>query len=197
MTINHSKSANNSEDANRFFLSVRSGENSEITNLYNTYRNTFIAFALKNFSVDKDTAIDIYQDSFTALFQAVKSGKLIKLTVSLKTYLFQIGKFKLLNYLRDKKEINKTDISSIPEPALDFDIEDWNKKKEITYQMVVEMGEPCSKVLGLFYWRQKSMKEIADEMNYKNEQVAKNKKHSCIQSLKEKLREKLKKEGLM
>jgi RNA polymerase sigma factor (sigma-70 family) len=165
--------------------------------LYDKYKTLFIKFALKNFAVDHDTAEDIYQESFIALYENMEKGKCTEPSVSIQTYLFAIGKNKLLNHLRDNTR-ETVDISeNILPPDISGEPEEWKRKQEIVYRTVCEMPEPCSRILTLFYYDRKSMAEIAHTFNYKNEQVAKNRKYLCIGKLKEILIPQLKKEDLI
>lgn len=43
----------------------------------------------------------------------------------------------------------------------------------------------CQKILSLFYYDKKSMKEISEEMNFLNENVAKKEKCKCLNTLRE------------
>lgn len=175
---------------------IRRNDESEIAYIYKLYREDFIKYAIKNFNLSYSDATEMYQESFVALYQNIKNGKLSSLTSSLRTYLFQIGKYKMLNQNRD----NKTDNIAISE-IKDLDdteelTEDWKCKQEITYQVVADMGEPCFTVLSLYYWERKSMAEIASIFNYKSEQIAKNRKSLCLKKLKALLLDKFKSEGL-
>ncbi len=157
--------------------------NKEIEKLYDTYREQFIGFARKYFpEVDKETVIDIYQESFFALYKCIRDGKLTaeKLTVSLKTYLFAIGKNGLLRYIRDEKE--KADLTE--NILIDVNNAFGTEWQEIINRFVAELDEPCNLTLTLFYFERKSLKEIGELMGYKSEQVAKNKRLSCMEKLK-------------
>jgi DNA-directed RNA polymerase specialized sigma24 family protein len=61
-----------------------------------------------------------------------------------------------------------------------------SKNEEITTK-VKELMElidvKCQKVLTLFYFHNLSMEDIAQEMDFKNEDVAKNKKLKCLKRL--------------
>ena len=71
--------------------------------------------------------------------------------------------------------------------VLDHDDDSLNDEMlKIVNQMIEEMGDPCKKVLSLFYHERNSMREIAGKMNYSCEQVAKNRKNICFKTLKEK-----------
>lgn len=171
-------------------------ENKNLSLLYDKYKEFFIKFAAKNFTIDRDTIDDIYQESFVVMYEKMQQGKL-PTSVSFQTYLFAVGKYKILNYLRD----NHLDLSGISEDILRnntfYEPEDWIQKQEIVYQEVCKMQEPCNRILSFYYYDRKSMKEIADFFNYENEQVAKNRKYLCIQKLKEIIMVKLKKENLI
>ena len=45
------------------------------------------------------------------------------------------------------------------------------------------LGENCKKILLLFYYENRSMKEILAELPYENEQVVRNKKSKCLKKL--------------
>lgn len=46
-----------------------------------------------------------------------------------------------------------------------------------------ESREPCRSLLFAFYVQNKSMEELAEEMNYKNADTVKNVKYKCLQRL--------------
>ncbi|MCD8032505.1 MAG: sigma-70 family RNA polymerase sigma factor [Bacteroides sp.] len=171
---------------------------SDITFVYELYWEEFIRFAMKNFSVSPDEVVDVYQESFLALYRNVSQGKLTALSSSLKTYMFQIGKHQLLKLCRQKKGEPLTEnvelSGDFPEDTGD---PDWMRKQEIANRVIAGLEEPCHTVLTLYYWHRKSMKEIADALQYKNDQVAKNKKGSCLKKLKIVLLEHFRKEGLV
>lgn len=156
------------------------------------YRGEFIAFIRRNFSVDDDEIVDIYQESFIALYENIRNGKLEHLSASLKTYLFSIGRNKILNRQRvsSRVEALKNDYFANEDDG-------WGLRQEITYNMVREMTEPCNTVLTLFYWERKSMEDIAGAMNYASAQVAKNRKSICMNKLRTILTERFRTEGLL
>ncbi len=158
--------------------------NKAIEHLYDTYREQFLAFAHKHFpDVEYAAVIDIYQDSFIILHQNIQTKKLTaeNLNVSLRTYLFSIGKNLLCNYVRDRKEtVTPTENIAIEDPVTGI----GSEQQEIVNRYVARLDEPCNQMLTLFYFEQKSLREIAQLMGYKSEQVAKNKRLSCVEKLK-------------
>lgn len=180
------------------FSSPQTDAQKQITALYHSYEAKFIAFICKSFpAIEASTAKELYHDSFTTLYEHVQSGKLTELKSSLATYLFGIGKNKALKYDATQRKFQETHYPDVfPEITETDETDEWNKKQEIARQLVFEMKNPCKEILNLYYWQQKSMYEIAVAMNYKNEQIAKNRKSICLKTLKAALIEKFKKEGL-
>ena len=175
--------------------------NPEFEKMYMNYRGEFVAFVLKYFFVDKETVIDIFQDSILVLYKNIRSGKLTpeNLKATLKTYLFSIGLYKLNTYFKDPDN-DTSDIEEIMKAVEtmkgvrdDSAIETrlFNEEtKKIIRKEVMELSEPCNRILLLFYYERKSLKEIARLVGYKSEQVAKNKRLDCVKLLKKKIEQK-------
>jgi RNA polymerase sigma factor, sigma-70 family len=180
-------------DINSSNLSIIKANNQrKITELYNEHKAPFINYSVNNFKLARDTAEDIYQDAFLALHQNIQNGKLVNLTVPLRTYLFQIGKNKIYDYFKKVKvEVDMDDISNLfsAENELgDFDSiyadeEETEQRNLIVYNTVSQMESPCKEVLSYYYWDDKSMKEIADLMNYSSSDVAKTQKSKCMKKV--------------
>ena len=191
-------------DINSSNLSIIKANNQrKITELYNEHKAPFINYSVNNFKLARDTAEDIYQDAFLALHQNIQNGKLVNLTVPLRTYLFQIGKNKIYDYFKKVKvDVDMDDISHIvtAENELgDFDSiyadeEETEQRDLIVYNTVSQMESPCKEVLSYYYWDDKSMKEIADLMNYSSSDVAKTQKSKCMKKVRVYIMERLRNE---
>ena len=81
---------------------IAHGNNSAFTELYETYRKEFLGYIRMSFKGDEDTIFDLYQDSCVALYNNIRTNRLsaFNLTVKLKTYLFTIGRNKLVDLYR-------------------------------------------------------------------------------------------------
>jgi RNA polymerase sigma factor (sigma-70 family) len=170
----------------------------EIENLYELYKQPFILFAISNYPISKDTAIDIYQESFTAMYQNIRSGKYTERNVSLKTYLFEIGKHHIFKYInKEQKENDILQMLASEWNVRQFPPEEWNEAQKIVSELLEEADTDCNKVLILYYWERRKMEEIARYMNYKTEQVAKNKKSSCLRRLSFGLKRRLESVGII
>lgn len=161
--------------------------NPEITNLYNLYWEEFRNYIKKSFTVDDNIIYDVYQESFIALYENIKEGKISQLTGTLKTYLFGIGRNTMNKYYQKNKRMTFSETLDIYSFEDDQSDVEWLKKKHIIWKTVNEMEEPCATILSLCYWERKSMSEIAEKMNYLNAQNARNKKSKCQKMLIDKL----------
>ena len=136
-------------------------------------------------------AKDIYQEAVIVLFEKVKDVG-FQLTSSIGTFLYAIARRLWLKYLRQKEyqfaDVNELaevlpDRESVPEP-----VETDEREKKVC-QAVHALGEPCSKLLKLYYYQQLRMEEIAKEMQYANAATAKNQKAKCMKRLRKKYQE--------
>ncbi len=176
-----------------------------ITETYNKYREPFLGFARKNFGLSGDITEDIYQETMLAFHQNVLNGKINNLTVPLQTYVFAIGKNKIVDHFRKTGRnipIERfPDVFSSEEEMFNcfYKEEDSavNKRNMIVYNAVSQMENPCKEILSLFYWHEKSMKEIAEQMNYNSPDVAKTAKSRCLKKIEAYLTGKLKEAELM
>lgn len=153
--------------------------------LYTLYRKDFTDWACHKFVCEPEEAEDVFQDSLIIFYENVLSGKLQTLTSSLRTYLFAIGKHKIL---RNKKNsllyANVDDIFDINLIEISNDsLEDAEQRHQAVHDAIVQLGPDCRKVIELFYYQELNMTQVAKNMNYKNENVAKVKKASCMRKL--------------
>jgi RNA polymerase sigma-70 factor (ECF subfamily) len=52
-----------------------------------------------------------------------------------------------------------------------------------------KIGDPCYRLLELFYFVQKTMEEISVELGYKNPETTKNQKYKCMERLRKMVEE--------
>ena len=156
--------------------------------VYQTYRKDFIKWASFRYTVDQEVAEDVFSDAVIDVYQNVLSGRYTKAEkASLKSYLFEIGKNKILNIL-NRQKISETHLKviSYQQDKTYNNIFETNRNQEITgkvRELMELMDAKCKKVLTLFYFHSLSMDKIAAEMDFKNEDVAKNKKLKCLRRL--------------
>lgn len=165
---------------------LRNGDESPIYELYQLYRNEFIAWSGSNYKATKDQAKDAFQDAIIDFHQNVISGHLTELSSTIKTYLFQIGKHKLLNIQKKEQRMTYHDaLHLIENGEVENFMEEENKaySQEQISKAIENLPEDCQKVLKLYYFSEYDMESIAREMNYKNADTAKSKKSVCMKNL--------------
>ncbi|MDH5397834.1 MAG: sigma-70 family RNA polymerase sigma factor [Cyclobacteriaceae bacterium] len=163
---------------------LKNGEKQELNKVYVQYREEFIAWLYKSFSVPTDEAKDIYQFSILKFYENVVSGQLKTLSSSLKTYLFAIGKNKALEYNRNMAKKKGSAFDFYLHQLEDTGTAYKEEQLEAIDKGLDALGEPCSRLLKLYYYHKMNLENITKALGYKNYDTAKTQKHKCIQRLK-------------
>jgi len=165
---------------------ILNGDNAELAEIYSIYRKEFTLWALKKYNCPREEALEIYQASFFIFYNNIMTGKLRDMTSNLKTYLFAIGKNKILeNYRRNTKYV----FDAADEVFKIVDEQDYDvTSKESQYNQISRaleiLGDPCRQILELVYYQNRSMDFITNSLGYKNVDSTKNQKYKCMQRLK-------------
>ncbi|HZH55022.1 MAG TPA: RNA polymerase sigma factor [Sphingobacteriaceae bacterium] len=170
---------------NNLIEQIRAGDKKEIEHIYNQHREEFLAYA-DRFSIQTDEAVDIYQDSIIVLYENIMSQKLTSLTSSLKTYLFAIGKYKMLNSMKVKQpteDITAYEYLLHEETDHEFLSKEENiEKMQTAYR---KLGAKCREVLRLYYYENQSLQEIMQKLDYASKDVVKSQKSRCVKQIRE------------
>ena len=162
----------------------------EIEELYTSHRDAFLNFG-KQYGLDYDDLVDIYQEAFIALRNHALSGKLATVKSSLKTYLFGIGKFMIYDLLKAKNKTVSlnTDVLSaytnIDPIELEIEHDELTIEQQILRTHFKKLGKKCKEVLTLFYSRGLTIDEIVEFTDYTNGSVVRSQKSRCLKTLKE------------
>ena len=167
-----------------------------IEELYGRFRPKFMNWLKGKYGIGNESnAGEVYQRCFTILYLNAKKGKLDEITSSVETYLFGIAKFQVMEWRREHQLVYEKIEDS---PKLESEMRDFQAVFEASdmddsmlrkmQRALAELGDPCKKILQLFYWSGYSMEAIARETGYKNESVAKKKKYGCLKKLKENMK---------
>ncbi len=175
---------------NSLILRLRNGDRSALEEIYKNYRISFIKWITYTHKCSEDEAVDIFQYSILSFYENVLEESFEAMNeAGIKTYLYSIGKNKLLADTRKNSKISYQE--EIDEDELFEALEDDNQEDEVRInkikKLVSELGEPCSEILRLFYFNNLSNDEIAEVMRYKNGNTVKNLKYKCIQRIKNQL----------
>lgn len=161
--------------------------NSAILFIYQEYSNTIQSFILANSGTQQD-AEDIFQETVVTFIDLVKKNR-FRGEASIKTFLVAIARNGWLNELkkRERSDIREKVFESSRD-LTEMDVSQYIADMEVKQQFVNvlgKLGESCKKLLTLFYYENLSMKDILKHLHYENEQVVRNKKYKCLQSLTE------------
>jgi len=158
--------------------SMAQGDLKEFEEAYLSYRDEFIMWANKNYYCDFEESRDVYQATVIQFYENVQSGKLVTLTSDLKTYLFAIGK----NKIRELRDAGRR-FREMQEKYEVTEDEDKQEKEVLFEQLELsldQLGDPCKRLLELYYYYKKSLVEIAETLDYKNSDTVKNLKYKCL-----------------
>jgi RNA polymerase sigma factor (sigma-70 family) len=176
----------NNLSSNIILDKLRSGDDSPIFDLYKLYRNEFIVWSKSTYRANEEQAKDAFQEAVLDFHQNVISGHLTELSSTIKTYLFQIGKHKLLNIQKKEQRMTYHEALHLIENG---EAEKFMEEEQKAYSQeqiskaIEKLPEDCQKVLKLFYFNEYDMDSIARELNYKNADTAKSKKSVCMRNL--------------
>jgi RNA polymerase sigma factor (sigma-70 family) len=156
--------------------------------LYQEYRREFVKWAAFAYNIDEAEGDDIFSDAVIDTYQNVISEKYVKSeTATLKSYLFEVGKNKILKLL-NKQKVSDFHLMrmamQMERPGNEIaDTEISRETVEKIKELIALLDIRCRKVLTLFYFHGLSMEEIASEMEFKSVDVAKNKKLKCLRRM--------------
>ncbi|MCB0617191.1 MAG: sigma-70 family RNA polymerase sigma factor [Saprospiraceae bacterium] len=150
------------------------------------YREYFglVENLVRNNSGDPGEARDVFQDAVIVLFNKAKAAD-FRLTSSLKTFLYSICRNLWLMELRKRKRTTTLEDRHefIPVEESIFQTLVQTEEKNLLVRLLQNLGEDCQRILELFYYQRMRMVQIQQAMSLSSEQVAKNKKHKCLQRL--------------
>src|SRR5580698_7908156 len=159
--------------------------NQAILFLYQQDSQSTCSFII-NYGGSQQDAEDVFQETVLAFIGIVKKGS-YRGEASIKTFLVSIARNVWRNELkkRQRSDFREKKFESGRDQQED-DVSELmthlEEKKQLR-ELVGKLGEPCRKLLQLFYYENLSMKEIVDHLPYENEQVVRNKKYKCLQQL--------------
>ena len=131
---------------------------------------------------NKLMAEELFNDSLVLLLEKLRDTN-FELTSKITTYLYGINRFLLLNQLRKEgKTVSLEWRDTLILSNEDFNY-DFEKEKKLTLieKVLDSISEKCKSIFQLFYFQNKSMKSIAEELNYSSVNSAKTQKYKCIE----------------
>ena len=138
-------------------------------------------------------AEDIFQETIVSFIELVKKDK-FRGESSIGTFLYSMNRHAWLNELKRKGRAllreEKFEMNMDRGEADKLQQMAYGEEKQEIARLVASLGDTCKKILLLFYYEERTMKEILDATDYDNEQVVRNKKYKCLKQLEQMLNEK-------
>ncbi|GMQ24204.1 hypothetical protein Aoki45_08860 [Algoriphagus sp. oki45] len=163
----------------------KSNPNQAISQLYEQHYGVLENYILRN-SGNQDDAADLIQEVMLVFVRLVTQGK-FRGEASIKSFLYSICKNLWISELRKRKSMSaRNERYEMEKDEMDLDIsEEISRNENLRFVMDLfeKLGEKCKQVLTLFYFEELPMKEICEKLEFSSEQVLRNKKYKCLQSL--------------
>ncbi|MBL4703987.1 MAG: sigma-70 family RNA polymerase sigma factor [Flavobacteriales bacterium] len=154
-------------------------EGKALTKLYR-YQPQIVAM-IKSRGGSKDDALDVFQEALIILCKKIWETN-FELHSKLDTYLYSVSYYIWKNKAeKDSKWVMvEGEANPIEIDGMDEVLEKEAKINRVE-KVLQELGEPCLKLLQLFYYKGLSMQELASKLGYKTVNVAKTQKYKCIE----------------
>ncbi|QTD36560.1 sigma-70 family RNA polymerase sigma factor [Polaribacter batillariae] len=170
---------------------LKKGNNMVLEKVYLDYKKPFFNYA-KKFTLSEEDILDIYQDAILAFIENIKTGKLVRLNSSIKTYLFSIGKYVIYNKIKKENTLQivnsfkESDLKTAKEHEVLF-LQELTDEQQLLKKSFGLLGKKCQQILTLFYFRGFNLEEITAHLGYNHKNVVKSQKSRCLKSLKDKM----------
>jgi RNA polymerase sigma factor (sigma-70 family) len=175
---------------------IKNGDKKELAEVYKAHRSEFVGWATSRYQCSKEEARDIYQSTIIIFYDNIMRERLQELNGSVKTYLFAIGKNKILELRRgdQKFNLNVDPHSMVIEDGFDDDKIKREAELSIVQKCLEKLGEPCRTMLELYYYHETGLEKLAEMLHYKNGDTVKNLKSRCLTRLRELVMDNMKKQ---
>lgn len=152
--------------------------------LYERHKQTFLG-VMRRIGGSPDLHKEVYHDTILAFYDIWTDGRYDPTRASVSTLLCAIGKNKLLTRLgKERRNVEWTELTLVEDRADDLPQTNEHMIRAVEGALST-LGEGCREIITLFYYHRSSIRQIAERLNYKNENVVKAHKSRCIKRLKE------------
>jgi RNA polymerase sigma factor (sigma-70 family) len=163
---------------------IRNNDRKVLGELYMKYER-LVFDQVRRLGGDNETAEDLLHEAIIVLWQKITAGTFV-LESKLSTFIVSVVKNKYLNRVRKNSFAALSESDQEREDGNPGILEDLIDQEMVNavYSAMDKLHEVCRKILIMYYYEQRSLKEIARLLNFANEKVAKSKKYQCKESLK-------------
>jgi RNA polymerase sigma factor (sigma-70 family) len=165
--------------------------------LYKNYTGPIKHFVKTNGGQDVD-AEEIEQNVIVLLYEKIASGNFVLHEgTKLSTYMYAVGKN--MWYKKSGSQSKVKYEEAITERGEDFDfdglLDGLNENEQIIIDALQSSDQDCKEILTMYYYDNKSMREISLNLGTISEENLRKRKYKCIQKLKKVLMDKIKSHG--
>ncbi len=166
-------------------IKSKSDLNLALGQLYAAHYGMLERYIIQN-SGSADDAADLIQEVMLVFVRLVSEEK-YRGEASIKSVLYSICRNLWITELRKKKSTEaRHERYEGEKDQLESDISSQISKNEnlkFVMDLFEKLGQKCKQILTLFYFEELPMKEITEKLEFSSEQVLRNKKYKCLQSL--------------
>ncbi|OFX49609.1 MAG: hypothetical protein A2046_05955 [Bacteroidetes bacterium GWA2_30_7] len=165
---------------------IKARDNIVLERLYNEYHTRVIKYVTRN-KGNKFEAEDVFHDTIEKLLNEIQK-KDLKLEKRFEAYFTTTYQNTWIRFVKIK---NKHDLTSqfqedLAQEESDNEEDERNMQiKQLAFDALRKLDKESRKILDMFYIKKKTMTEIANKMEFKNELSAKTQKYKAFGKLKE------------
>ena len=185
MAIRSKKQVKPKENTVAMLQRIKRGDEQFLSQLYEVYQKDFLKLGFKYLN-DEAKILAVYQDAFVAFYENIRTDKVTDLKSTVKSYIFSIGKYKLVHQFKAEiKQVSDEDIAEFELVNISFEQQQNLSKTQLLLQSALAQLDTASrKLLVLSHYRKYDMEFIVEAMSYKNADAVQSQEKDAIDSLK-------------
>ena len=186
MTVSHPFS-----DQRVLYELLLAGQDSAFEHLYKLLYHRVAGYVFASGGNRSDTKTIVHESIITLVFNLHYGKYQWREEAELMTYVTGIARNKWQAMRRqsarllplDPADLLLTTTETDDAQQTAADEQDFETRRIAVEKGLALMGEKCRRAIELFYWQQKSMRDIAGLLGWANDDVAKKEKYRCLQKL--------------
>lgn len=161
---------------------LKTGDHRHWKHFFDSHLEAFQLFLAKYGSLQRDAALDLYQEAVVILHRNITGGKLeAPLRASLQTYLFGVGK----NLCRRKGSNLLAFPADLPDLPLN-PIEEEEERRHnaaLVKGLLARIDEKCRQFLTLIFLEERPQAEIVAQLAIPTAEAFRKRKHDCLKKM--------------
>jgi RNA polymerase sigma factor (sigma-70 family) len=138
-----------------------------------------VARKIRQMGGSDEDARDIFQDTLIIFYEKVAKGQAQTID-NVEAYLTGVARHL---YLQKHKKAQRIPMGALEEVSIPADFYQPSKKQYRLMRYLEVAGQKCMTLLKAFYYHQRSLSEIADELGYRNTRSATVQKYKCLEKV--------------